>query len=830
PRFCPIPGDEANAVQNYVEHMLFLLMEEESGQSGAMGPILEFVVMENVMERLFVWSLRREFTDDMKVEQLKMYEMLVGQARQPLLHHKPILRPLMMLLSSCSGTAAPRVEAELVLLLNQLCCVLAKDPSILELFFHTSEDQGATNFLIFSLLIPFIHREGTVGQQARDALLLIMSLSAENERVAKHVAENTFFCPVSPSARMIGFPLSCCLTLSLPAQVLATGLSGLYSSLPTKLDVPSEDWHCLHREDWLQMPSLVQFLNSLEFCNAVIQVAHPDIRDQLVGYIYNGFLVPVLAPALHKLTLEEVMTTTAYLDLFLRSVTEPALLQTLLSFILLHQHEGVHILDTLISRINTPFQLGTVSLALFRTLIGLSCEDVMLQLILRYLIPCNHIMLSQRCVVRERDCYSVSASKILALTPSCCSPDRSPPPLRQLDSILFSKGAETPGGTGAREENRSIPEGADDSGHSCTIGSEIYLDVSYLHYLYDARRSISSCLRACRVWSAPYDGKDPPPDRYYQPGVLKEPPLKRHQPHGAPRNVPQALARPPPASGNPLELEWDDSYDACPVQTAEAAEEGEPPPPAEPPKHIQEMRKTAILLVKGSYVEENDFQDDVMVYDLVAKKDSRDSERGELRSNRSACREAQPGSAEAPLEKGPSPALPRSPTEHREDLLAQYEDLLRTLDTGAGGKAAPAEGESRKAVTEEEEEEEEMDFSFIPETPEAEKVHSPFGKLFGGSVGPEPGAAFHRSVPRFRLRRSPPRAKQPCLRPAGPFISVLLSRMENMLSNSLHVNLLLTGILAQLAAFPQPLLRAFLLNTNLVFQPSVRSLFQVGGG
>lgn len=198
PRFLPIPGDEANAVQNYVEHMLFLLMEEESGQAGAMGPILEFVVMENVMERLFVWSLRREFTDDMKLEQLKMYEMLVGQARQPLLHHKPILRPLMMLLSSCSGTAAPQVEAELVLLLNQLCCVLAKDPSILELFFHTSEDQGATNFLMFSLLIPFIHREGTVGQQARDALLLIMSLSAENERVAKHIAENTYFCPVSP--------------------------------------------------------------------------------------------------------------------------------------------------------------------------------------------------------------------------------------------------------------------------------------------------------------------------------------------------------------------------------------------------------------------------------------------------------------------------------------------------------------------------------------------------------------------------------------------------------------------------------------------------------
>lgn len=57
------------------------------------------------------------------------------------------------------------------------------------------------------------------------------------------------------------------------SQVLATGLSGLYSSLPTKIEAPTEDWHCLSKDDLLQMPSLVQFLNSLEFCNAVIQVS-----------------------------------------------------------------------------------------------------------------------------------------------------------------------------------------------------------------------------------------------------------------------------------------------------------------------------------------------------------------------------------------------------------------------------------------------------------------------------------------------------------------------------------------------------------------------------
>ncbi|KAM9792465.1 FHF complex subunit HOOK-interacting protein 1A [Neosynchiropus ocellatus] len=793
-RFGNIPGDEASAVQNYVEHMLFLMMEEECGQAGAMGPILEFVVMENVMERLFVWSLRREFTDDMKLEQLKMYEMLVGQARQPLLHHKPILRPLMMLLSSCSGTAAPEVEAELVLLLNQLCCVLAKDPSILELFFHTSEDQGATNFLIFSLLIPYIHREGAVGQEARDALLLIMSLSAENQRVARHVAENTYFCPV-----------------------LATGLSGLYSSLPTKLEIPHEEWHCLHREDWLKMPPLVQFLNSLEFCNAVIQVAHPDIRNQLVSYIYNGFLVPVLAPALHKLTLEEVMATTAYLDLFLRTVTEPALLQTFLSFILLHRHESVHILDTLVSRINTPFQLGTVSLALFRTLIGLHCEDVMLQLILRYLIPCNHMMLSQRRVVKERDCYSVSAARILALTPSCCSPDHSPPPLRQLESILFSKGAETSSEARSKAERSVFSEEMDDSGNSCTIGSEIYLDVSYLHYLHDAHLSIAGCMEACHSWSALYDGEDPPPEKY-QPGVLEEPGSLKF------RHIQIALKRDPklpvkrqaePPSAVQLELEWDDSFDVCPAQTPDASVESKPPavPSEEPPQYIQEMRRTATLIVKGSYIEESEFQDDVMVYDLVAKKDSRVVER-----------KFKPESSEGvPVENGLTPSTSDDNNEAKtngqadcnsnfqtssvpdvgEDLLVQYESLIKNLEPEKQPKVNPL---SRRRTTSAEEGEDEMDFSsFSAETPEPEKVLTPFGGTFA-----QRSTSRSTAVP-F----------------TGPFVSVLLSRLENMLSNSLHVNLLLTGILAQLAAFPQPLLRSFLLNTNLVFQPTVRSLYQV---
>ncbi|KAG7461714.1 hypothetical protein MATL_G00194050 [Megalops atlanticus] len=806
-RLGPIPGDEASAVQNYVEHMLFLLMEEGSGQAGAMGPILEFVVTENVMEKLFVWSLRREFTDDMKVEQLKMYEMLVGQSRQPLLHHKPVLRPLMMLLSSCSGAGAPAVEAELVLLLNQLCSILAKDPSVLELFFHTSEDQGAANFLIFSLLIPFIHREGTVGQQARDALLFIMSLSAENQVVAKHIVENTYFCPV-----------------------LATGLSGLYSSLPTRLEVRSEDWHCLQREDWQQVPTLVQFLNSLEFCNAVIQVAHPSIRNQLVGYIYNGFLVPVLAPALHKLTLEEVMTTTAYLDLFLRSVTDPALLQTFLSFILLHKHENVYILDTLVSRINTPFQLGTVSLALFRTLIGLYCEDVMLQLVLRYLIPCNHLMLSQRRVLRERDCYSASAAKILALTPSCCSPEPIPRWTEQLDCFLWSKNTEGP--HTVNKDSDGLFSSDDSVGYTRLSGAQVPTDVSYLHYLYDAHNSITNCIKACRVWSAPYDGISPPPE-HYQHGSLDETgkPSKR-----APRPRPPSDLGSTGDQVNQLDLEWDDSYDAVlSPDDGEGAPEARPPVPSEPPKHIQEMRKNAIMLIKGSYIEESDFQDDVMVYNLIAQKDAQDvvehvsqkvqsAEPGQSQQQEEQMTQEQPAhllsnglsspqhhlEAEEQNDKASDQKAPQadpnsnarvSASQPGDDFMSQYNELIRTLGVDIGSPVR-WEKDFRKPISPAEEDE--VDFtSFSVESPEPQKTPSPFGSK-RHKAGRSQGVPF-----------------------TGPFISVLLSRLENMLENSLHVNLLLTGILAQLAAYPQPLLRSYLLNTNMVLQPSVRSLYQV---
>eukprot|EP00063_Salmo_salar_P046269 XP_014021104.1 PREDICTED: FTS and Hook-interacting protein homolog [Salmo salar] len=331
---------------------------------------------------------------------------------------------------------------------------------------------------------------------------------------------------------------------SSPLQVLATGLSALYSSLPRKIEVRGDDWHALRREDWMGVSSLVLFMNSLEFCNAVIQVAHPLVRRQLVDYVHNGFLVPVMGPALHKSSVDEMIASTAYLDLFLRSVTETSLLKTFLRFILMHRHDNDTILDTLLTRISSNSRLCMVSLSLFRTLLSLNCEDLMLQLVLRYLLPCTHVMLSQRRAVRDTDLYGKSADKFLSLIPDCCrlstvpsaeqeeepalwgkvlnSPSSESPvhhkPSTPSRLALFMRQQSTGGGPSSPTETVPLSPGAgpntplspDSPMHPVPEGLD--WESGYLEYLRDARRGVELCSWACRNWSAPYDGEDPSPN------------------------------------------------------------------------------------------------------------------------------------------------------------------------------------------------------------------------------------------------------------------------------------------------------------------------------
>lgn len=68
-----------------------------------------------------------------------------------------------------------------------------------------------------------------------------------------------------------------------------------------------------------------------------------------------------------KVAEEEVATATVYLDLLLRSVTHPGLLQTFVKFVLCERFEKIKIIELLINRINSK----SFKVFHFHTIIGL---------------------------------------------------------------------------------------------------------------------------------------------------------------------------------------------------------------------------------------------------------------------------------------------------------------------------------------------------------------------------------------------------------------------------------------------------------------------------
>jgi hypothetical protein len=63
--------------------------------------------------------------------------------------------------------------------------------------------------------------------------------------------------------------------------------------------------------------------------------------------------------------------------------------------------------------------------------------------------------------------------------------------------------------------------------------------------------------------------------------------------------------------------------------------------------------------------------------------------------------------------------------------------------------------------------------------------------------------------------------------PIGPFLNTLLSRLEAICENDVYTNLQLTGLISRLATYPQPLIRSFFLNSTLIFQSGVKSLWTI---
>lgn len=481
--------DDVLGVVNHLEQLTTLLVLEararEINHAPAPAACLEHLLSENLLDKLYEWSICTGIYENaVRLEQLKLFGNLVNHYSSQVIAAEPFLRPLLKLLQGFRNQIPPaNLESQLVAVLNQLCVVLMQNMRFIDLFFLMTETKNGSQaeFIIGRLLLSSVHREGSAGSVARDAFLLCAKMSAK--------------CP----------PLAHCLLAGNACPILATGLSGLYSLLPRSLSVAR-----LAPDDVNRVHKLTLFIDSLEFCNAVAQVAHPSIRKHLLDLLYQGFLVPVMGPALLQNECIEQATAMAYLELLLRCVTSGGLLKVILHFLFNYEYDGVKVIDVLLGRLDGNNHLSLVTLCLMETLIDLNCEDVMIELIYKYLINGNHLMAVYRNKLSDPYPYKEAAISLLGLSPKCC--------MRPVDKT--KKWVDELALSGRRvldfrsdDENRRVNGVHGDIAMSNLV-HEVNFDYgnpnetlyyNYHAYLCDARYAIVSRTIACANWSFKYD-------------------------------------------------------------------------------------------------------------------------------------------------------------------------------------------------------------------------------------------------------------------------------------------------------------------------------------
>ncbi|TKR77669.1 hypothetical protein L596_018596 [Steinernema carpocapsae] len=401
-----------------------LMMEVNSQPEAVIGPILDKFFSFGILDEVERWAEKAPplLVPTCQVEFVRLYEDILNGSHSDnhcLLVHKPILLPLLQMLEwfregiDKREKSSSDIDRNFVVLLNQICSKMAEDATLLDFFFNFRTDSDTNSsgrqFIVFNLLIRYLYDSSDTGQLARDALLLILSVTKELNEVAEYVAFRSNFCPV-----------------------LATGLSGCYSELSSHICLSlnvAVDWNKINVEtDVEAIPALTSFHNALLFCNAVIQTAHKLIGIQIVDFFYHGFLQSVVLTSFQQNGIDEIVSVTAYFHLCLETVTETPLIQALIKLLIVETVNGSesNLLELILKRMADmrSERLCQVTLSLISTLTDLRCEDVMWQAIFKYIVPFSSARAFGNALHVRHPIYDANASmdaseRFLEFIPEC---------------------------------------------------------------------------------------------------------------------------------------------------------------------------------------------------------------------------------------------------------------------------------------------------------------------------------------------------------------------------------------------------------------------------
>lgn len=116
----------------------------------------------------------------------------------------------------------------------------------------------------------------------------------------------------------------------------------------------------------------------------------------------------------------------------------------------------------------------------------------MLELILKYLLPCKHIPILHRHKINKIDPYSIAVDFFLDLSPEIMKQPATSIALQQIQPV-----------------SKTI--GANWNHYGLYTGDSLY--ANFHAYLFDARHKINQCKNACDAWSNTYRYQKYPPNK-----------------------------------------------------------------------------------------------------------------------------------------------------------------------------------------------------------------------------------------------------------------------------------------------------------------------------
>ncbi|OBZ84042.1 hypothetical protein A0J61_07909 [Choanephora cucurbitarum] len=354
-------------IPSKLRQMVDLLVDEEARQEdNTTGLCMEYFLKNGVLQYLVTISEKEDYPVGIRGEAIRTIASMIDLLDDRFLVHNAVHKPTIKLLRFCvlDDRQSELYSDDLVDLMYIICSKIHGFPALLNIFFHDThwlttpqksnavaikmneeqqhqqQDAHEYEFLLFTYLLRFVHREGRSGDFARTGLLFLVEMATD--QLGDFILGSDF------------------------ATILSAGLGALYSQLPRKLIVKDEAEQIyatttsyLLGQDGLEeetntnrFPSslgaeysnspefryqLDSFLKLLEFCQDVLmRCPNQAILASLLTNIRANFLENILYPSILECNDLDgsSVAVISYIDLILQTIQQDDLAKVVVGFLM----------------------------------------------------------------------------------------------------------------------------------------------------------------------------------------------------------------------------------------------------------------------------------------------------------------------------------------------------------------------------------------------------------------------------------------------------------------------------------------------------------------